>query len=51
MMQKFLDLPDSEQAKILQLNAYQYHMLSANGKQGWMNNRKEFIEQWFASNG
>lgn len=51
MMQKFLDLPDSEQAKILQLDAYQYHMLPASAKEGWMNNRKQFILQWFTENG
>ena len=51
MMQKFLALTESEQAKILQLDAYQYHMLPASAKEGWMNNRKQFILQWFTENG
>ena len=51
MMQKFLALSDSEQAKILQLDAYQYHMLSSKGKSEWIKNRKQFILQWATSNG
>lgn len=51
MMQKFLSLTESEQAKILQLDAYQYHMLPTSAKEGWMNNRKQFILQWFTENG
>lgn len=50
-MQKFLALSDSEQASVLRLDAYQYHMLSSKGKSEWIKNRKQFILQWATNNG
>ena len=46
VMRRFLELTDSEQAEILQLDAYQYHMLSEKGKNEWRTARIGLINKW-----